>query len=49
LADDGLRSSQLATRGGKAALLGGGDEGTELIQGHGVEHDLSPKTMDYIE
>jgi hypothetical protein len=49
LADDGLRPPQLATRCGKAALLGGGDKGAKLIQGHCIEHDLSPKTMDCIE
>jgi hypothetical protein len=49
LADDRLRSPQLAAGGGKAALLGGGDEGAKLIQGHCVEHDVSPKTMDFIE
>ena len=49
LTDDGLRTSKLAARGGKAALLSGGDEGAKLIQGYTVEHDLSPKTMGYIE
>jgi len=44
-----LRTPQLATRGGKAALLGCSDEGAKLIQGNGVENDLSPKTIDYIE
>ena len=49
LADDGLRTSKLAARGGKAALLGGGDEGAKLIQGYTVEHGPSPKPMDNIE
>jgi hypothetical protein len=44
-----LRTSKLAARGGKAALLGGGDEGAKLIQGYTVEHALSPKTMGSIE
>ena len=33
LADDGLRRPQLATGGGKAALLRCGDEGAKLIHG----------------
>jgi hypothetical protein len=49
LADDGLRTPKLAPRGGKAPLPGGGDEGAKLIPGYTVEHDLSPKTMGYIE
>jgi hypothetical protein len=44
-----LCAPKLAARGGKAALFGCGDEGAKLIQGHTVEHGLSPKTMDYIE
>jgi hypothetical protein len=49
LADDGLRPPKFAARGREAALLGGGDEGTKLIQGYGIEHDLSPNTMISIE
>jgi len=44
-----LRTSKLAARGGKAALLRGGDECPKLIQSYAVEQYLSPKTMDFIE
>ena len=34
---------------GKAALLGGDDKRVKLIQSHGIERNISPKTMDGIE
>jgi hypothetical protein len=40
LADDRLRPVKLAAGSGKAALLGGGDESSKLIQGHCVQHAI---------
>src|SRR6266852_4128904 len=38
---------QLAPGGGKAAFLGGGNEGPELIQRHPVQGHVSLHAMDY--
>jgi hypothetical protein len=48
-ADDRLRPSQLASGGGKSALLRVGDDDAKLTQGDRVEYGLSHKTMDDIE
>jgi len=48
LADHRLGTPQLAPSGGEAALLGGGDEGAELVERDGIEH-VSLQAMDIIE
>jgi len=40
-ADRGLRAVQAARRGGEAALIGRGNEGTQLIERHVIQHERS--------
>ena len=44
LADNRLGAAQLAAGGREAALIGGGDEGAQLVEGDGVEHDQTYRT-----
>src|SRR3954471_21250960 len=58
LTDNGLRASQFSPGSREAALLGGSDEGAQLVERDAVEHGLAPRkamddlsyiTMDRIE